>query len=90
MFAFVHLPGVSLVAKLILQIKFCVEHSHEEHHRWVQQDKRCPFRVDRLRHRPIRALIEVREILERVRRTGDRREIEAAIERINAILDAAS
>jgi hypothetical protein len=29
----------------------------------------------------------VREILERARRTGDRREIEAAIERINAALD---
>jgi hypothetical protein len=29
----------------------------------------------------------VREILERARRTGDRREIEAAIERINAELD---
>ena len=28
-----------------------------------------------------------REILERARRTGDRREIEAAIERINAALD---
>ena len=35
----------------------------------------------------IRALIDVREILERARRTGDRREIEAAIERINAELD---
>ncbi len=35
----------------------------------------------------LRALIDVREILERARRTGDRREIEAAIERINAALD---
>ncbi len=35
----------------------------------------------------VRALLEVREILERARRTGDRREIEAAIERINAALD---
>ena len=34
----------------------------------------------------IRALIDVREILERARRTGDQREIEAAIERINAAL----
>ncbi len=34
-----------------------------------------------------RALMDVREILERARRTGDRREIEAAIERINAALD---
>ena len=34
-----------------------------------------------------RALLDVREILERARRTGDRREIEAAIERINAALD---
>ncbi len=33
------------------------------------------------------ALIDMREILERARRTGDRREIEAAIERINAALD---
>ena len=36
-----------------------------------------------------RALIEVREILERVRRTGDKREIESAIERINLELDQA-
>ncbi len=35
----------------------------------------------------VRALLEVREILERARRTGDRREIEAAIERINVALD---
>jgi hypothetical protein len=35
----------------------------------------------------IRALNDVREILERARRTGDRREIEAAIERINSALD---
>ena len=35
----------------------------------------------------IRALLDVREILERARRTGDRREIEAAIERINSALD---
>jgi hypothetical protein len=35
----------------------------------------------------IRALLDVREILERARRTGDRRDIEAAIERINAALD---
>jgi len=35
----------------------------------------------------VRALIDVREILERARRNGDRREIEAAIERINAALD---
>ena len=35
----------------------------------------------------LRALLDVREILERARRTGDRREIEAAIERINATLD---
>jgi len=35
----------------------------------------------------IRALLDVREILERARRTGDGREIEAAIERINATLD---
>jgi len=34
----------------------------------------------------LRALLDVREILERARRTGDRREIEAAIERINAAL----
>jgi hypothetical protein len=34
-----------------------------------------------------RALKEVREILERTRRTGDKREIEAAIERINSALD---
>jgi len=35
----------------------------------------------------VRALMDVREILERARRTRDRREIEAAIERINAALD---
>ncbi len=35
----------------------------------------------------LRALLDVREILERARRTGDRREIEAAIERINSALD---
>ena len=35
----------------------------------------------------VRALMDVREILERARRTGDRREIEAANERINAALD---
>ena len=35
----------------------------------------------------VRALREVREILERARRTGDRREIETAIERINFELD---
>ncbi len=35
----------------------------------------------------VRALLDVRELLERARRTGDRREIEAAIERINAALD---
>ncbi len=35
----------------------------------------------------LRALLDVREILERARRTGDRREIEAAIERIDAALD---
>ncbi len=35
----------------------------------------------------LRALLDVREILERARRTGDRREIEAAIERINEALD---
>ncbi len=34
-----------------------------------------------------RALIDVREILERARRTGDRREIEAAIERIASFTD---
>ncbi len=34
-----------------------------------------------------RALLDVREMLEHARRTGDRREIEAAIERINAALD---
>jgi hypothetical protein len=34
-----------------------------------------------------RALKEVREILERARRTGNRREIVAAIERINAALE---
>jgi hypothetical protein len=31
--------------------------------------------------------MDIREILEHARRTGDRREIEAAIERINAALD---
>ena len=31
--------------------------------------------------------MDVREILERARRSGNRREIEAAIERINAALD---
>jgi len=35
----------------------------------------------------VRALREVREILERARRSGDRREIEMAIERINFALD---
>ncbi len=35
----------------------------------------------------LRALLDVREILERARRTGDRREIEATVERINAALD---
>jgi len=35
----------------------------------------------------VRALREVREILERARRTGDRREIAQAIERINLELD---
>ncbi len=35
----------------------------------------------------VRALLDVREILERARRTGDRRVIETAIERINAALD---
>ncbi len=35
----------------------------------------------------LRALLDVREILERARLSGDRREIEAAIERINAALD---
>ncbi len=35
----------------------------------------------------VRALMDVREILERARRAGDRREIGAAIERINAALD---
>ncbi len=35
----------------------------------------------------LRALLDVREILERARRNGDRREIETAIERINAALD---
>ncbi len=35
----------------------------------------------------VRALSDVREILERARRTGDQREIEVAIERINAALD---
>ncbi len=34
-----------------------------------------------------RALMDVREILERARRTGGRREIQAAIERINAVLN---
>jgi hypothetical protein len=34
-----------------------------------------------------RALMDVREMLERLRRTGDRCEVEAAIERINAALD---
>ncbi len=34
-----------------------------------------------------RALMDVREILERARRTGDRCEFEAAIERINSALD---
>ena len=32
----------------------------------------------------LRALIDVRDVLEHARRTGDRREIEAGIERINA------
>jgi hypothetical protein len=31
--------------------------------------------------------MDIREILEHARRTGDRREIEAAIERINTALD---
>ena len=35
----------------------------------------------------VKALRDVREILERARRTGDMREIEQAIERINAALD---
>ncbi len=35
----------------------------------------------------VRALMDIREILEHARRTGDRREIEAAIERINTALD---
>jgi len=35
----------------------------------------------------VKALRDVREILERARRTGDRREIEAAIERINYALN---
>ncbi len=35
----------------------------------------------------VRALLDVREILEHARRTGNRREIEAAIERINVALD---
>jgi hypothetical protein len=35
----------------------------------------------------VRALLDVREILERARRTDDRREIETAVERINAALD---
>ncbi len=35
----------------------------------------------------LRALLDVRDILERARRTGNQREIEAAIERINAALD---
>jgi hypothetical protein len=43
-----------------------------------------------MRHALVRALIEVRETHERARCTGDWHEIEAAIERINAILDAAS
>ncbi len=34
-----------------------------------------------------RAQLDVREILEHARRTGDRREIETAVERINAALD---
>ena len=38
----------------------------------------------------VRTLSDVREILERARRNGDRREIEAAIERINAALDQRS
>ena len=37
--------------------------------------------------RLVRALMDLREILERARRTGAPREIEAAIERINAALD---
>jgi hypothetical protein len=36
-----------------------------------------------------RALREVSEVLERARRTGHGREIEAAIERINVVLDDA-
>ncbi len=35
----------------------------------------------------VRALLDVREMLERARRTGDQRENEAAVERINAALD---
>ena len=35
----------------------------------------------------VRALRDVREILERARRTRDVREIEMAIERINSVLD---
>ena len=35
----------------------------------------------------VKALRDVREILERARRTGDRRELETAIERINRVLD---
>ena len=35
----------------------------------------------------VRALTDVREILERARRSNNRREIEAAIEPINAALD---
>ncbi len=35
----------------------------------------------------VRALLDVREILERARRTGDRRVIETEIERINSALD---
>ncbi len=34
-----------------------------------------------------RALLDVREILERARRTGDRRVIETAIKRISGALD---
>ena len=36
----------------------------------------------------VRALMDVREILERARRTGDRREIELAIERISPLVSA--
>ena len=35
----------------------------------------------------VRALLDVRDVLEHARRTGDRREIETAVERINAALD---